>query len=725
MKRTLAVVTLLALMMAGLTVPSYAASEPVTQLILDGKSKAALDLLEQDPSLVTEKYADEGMTPLHAAAIKGDVVIARFLIEHGGAVNAVTSTGMTPLHTTARYGQKEVALLLLEHGANVDARSSDGITPLHRAASYGQDAMVELLIERGAGINVKSTEGKTPRYMALSNKYDKTAEILASRGAAPDILSIAWTADRKGFDELLKTDPGLMAARQGQGPTPLVIAMERGHYDLAAYMLERATKINVDGALNVAINGDRAELVKLLVKKGAQVNDDENPPLCKAAWRGNMVIATLLLDSGADVNGNLPAGKIPLLLSVDSRNPKMVELLLARGATINASDEEGRTALFKAAFNVGSELHPTSGEILKILLSHGARHTLLTAAAAGDNETVAALLDKNPDLIKACGISGDSPLGMAIFCGNKSTVALLLERGARADIKDKHGATILGFLLLGFKTENSAEIAELLIRKGAEVNARDEEGRTILSFVVQNGQQDLIKPLKSAGAQAFEIEESVSLGDLEKVRTYVKDHPEALTTPRKDKDLLLNYALRFGQNEVALFLLEKGAPVNPERLPDRYSTYPLYNAVLAGDRKMAEYLISHGADVNYMEVSGNPLMTAVDAGNPEIVKLLLDKGANPSVQYGGSTPLRRAVSHDSKEIAALLIDRGADPNMTIENISTPLQIAAWNGNVAMVKFLLDHGARPALRDTRGKTALDIAVNRGNDEVKKILEAAGK
>jgi ankyrin repeat protein len=62
----------------------------------------------------------DARTPLHAAAWKDFLDVARLLIEKGAEVDARDEDGGTPLHTAAEEGSLDVARLLIEHGANTD-----------------------------------------------------------------------------------------------------------------------------------------------------------------------------------------------------------------------------------------------------------------------------------------------------------------------------------------------------------------------------------------------------------------------------------------------------------------------------------------------------------------------------------------------------------------------------------------------------------------------------
>lgn len=80
-----------------------------------------------------------GSCSLHEVAGSGDIeALARQLDSGLCGVNDRDENGCTPLHFAADRGQLRAMQLLLARGADLNARDSDGQTPLHYAAMCGQ-----------------------------------------------------------------------------------------------------------------------------------------------------------------------------------------------------------------------------------------------------------------------------------------------------------------------------------------------------------------------------------------------------------------------------------------------------------------------------------------------------------------------------------------------------------------------------------------------------------
>jgi ankyrin repeat protein len=103
------------------------------------------DLRRSATDATVNSYAYDGWTPLHLAAFFGHEEAARFLLDAGADVHAVSRNGLTntPLHAATAGKHEEVAMLLLENGAKTDAVDAGGYTPLQIATQNELQAVVE------------------------------------------------------------------------------------------------------------------------------------------------------------------------------------------------------------------------------------------------------------------------------------------------------------------------------------------------------------------------------------------------------------------------------------------------------------------------------------------------------------------------------------------------------------------------------------------------------
>jgi ankyrin repeat protein len=116
-----------------------------------------------------------GRTPLHYAALEGDVNHVEELLQSGSDPDAGDHKGFTPLHFAAQQGSIEAARALLDAGATVDSINTYGNTPLGVAVfySHGRGDLIQLLRSRGADPWHVNNAGQTPVGLArLIGNYD-------------------------------------------------------------------------------------------------------------------------------------------------------------------------------------------------------------------------------------------------------------------------------------------------------------------------------------------------------------------------------------------------------------------------------------------------------------------------------------------------------------------------------------------------------------------------
>ena len=155
-----------------------------------GDRVRVLAALDQHPEEL-DTYSPEGFTALALAAHFGHLQVMRLLIDRGADVNRLAAhrIAVTPLHAALFGRQLEAALLLVERGADVTlARGGSGLkragwTALHYAAGMGFRALVHPLLDRGADPLRVDEEGKTPLDVAIDADHHDIADVLRSRGA--------------------------------------------------------------------------------------------------------------------------------------------------------------------------------------------------------------------------------------------------------------------------------------------------------------------------------------------------------------------------------------------------------------------------------------------------------------------------------------------------------------------------------------------------------------
>jgi len=125
--------------------------------------------LAKYPSLL-HKGDDQKATPLHYAALNGDLDIVKFLVAKG-ALFTVDLNGESPLHLAALNGHLPVVKFLVEIGGDINLQSSNGSTPLHLACANQQITVVGYLLSLPKiKRDLKDNMGNNPATVAKNTK---------------------------------------------------------------------------------------------------------------------------------------------------------------------------------------------------------------------------------------------------------------------------------------------------------------------------------------------------------------------------------------------------------------------------------------------------------------------------------------------------------------------------------------------------------------------------
>ena len=218
----------------------------------------------------------------------------------------------------------------------------------------------------------------------------------------------AITDTNERFKNLFNLRSGDINALDREGNSLLYVAAEKNQVDKINFLLDNGANVNIKNErgitpLNIACDKKALDAVQLLIDRGADVNTRTNrgntPLSCMASGKGctlvnavafNQVydftdVAEILLDNGADVNL-----QNPLLFAARVGNLKMVQLLMSKGANINATNSTGQTALQIAQQNG----HTNIVNFLKDFKTVEAIHVLQnTKAGPQDPRSIYTMID--------------------------------------------------------------------------------------------------------------------------------------------------------------------------------------------------------------------------------------------------------------------------------------------------------------------------------------------
>jgi cytohesin len=188
-------------------------------------------------------------------------------------------------------------------------------------------------------------------------------------------------AARKGdvskIKALLQADPKLVSAQDKNGDTPLHVACLHGQLAAAQLLIDSGADVNAKNNYGAFTPGDLGAVfsssnhqdpVRLLTVHGVDSRDMKNGytplDLCLFA-SSHKELMELLVAKGADVNAQASSGATPLFFAVLRDQPEDVKFLIAKGSNVNLPDAYGGTILDAA-------LQLQYGSMIQILVDHGA-----------------------------------------------------------------------------------------------------------------------------------------------------------------------------------------------------------------------------------------------------------------------------------------------------------------------------------------------------------------
>ncbi len=340
-------------------------------------------------------------------------------------------------------------------------------------------------------------------YWAVERNYEKKHSRLFNAIIKSDIGSLIAETKNKTLADLKKFK------LKGMGLLEIALYHEAKsfivHYLLYKDMLLEkypSDKQNLNyTALYLSVNYPHTdlEIIKLLVQKGANVNQDHNKGLSLLqifCIKSDYNTVSYLINKGADihhVSQELDLSVI-MIASKYSQSAEIISLLINKGAKYDEINKDGYNCLLLACeFN-------KSVEVLNLLLSYCVNiyeYYMILDRNKKLNEVTPlylAALNENPDIIKTLIHYGyeinyvDSfemtPLFIAcLYNSNQNVIYELLTHGANPNAEDKYGNTPL---MAACYTNKNYTVAELLIKYGANKSAINSQGYTYVNYLNKN-----------------------------------------------------------------------------------------------------------------------------------------------------------------------------------------------------------------------------------------------
>ena len=428
--------------------PLYGYGDPPVKMVRDRGYTELGDLLE---AWLRQRYHIVPEGEEMAAAIKGfDEERVRSLLDaRPELVSAADGRGNQPIHWAALTRQLWLIDLLLERGADIEAKRPDGARPINLG---------------GGDYNYRSW------YRDLPDSGLRSAEVvtgyLMARGAYCDISVAAKIGYYRRVKELLDADAGLVNR-----------------------LPDYVTYYNGLPLRNAAAAG-HMEVVKLLLERGAQVNEPEpriapfGGALHSAVGGRHYAIVKLLLDRGADANAMVESsGDVLHMAKVVGAPAEIIELIAAR---VTRRDPD----------IVAYEADPVILEALLLADPQAAvEHYLGRLVSENMQSSLELILRYQPDILRRQTMLSAAWWDGSTFASPEQA-RWLLERGLDPRLRNWLGITMLHRCA----AKGLTDIAAVLLEFGAEINAVEAEwAQTPKGWAVRKGQTVMSEWLAERG----------------------------------------------------------------------------------------------------------------------------------------------------------------------------------------------------------------------------------
>lgn len=385
----------------------------------------------------------------------------------------VTTQEDNILHIAAKYDHKEVAeeiIKLPPLASLVTQKNSKGDTPLHVAARLGSLETARVLINCANSMSREIEAGERLVWMVNSNK-DTALHDAARNGHFP-IAKL-----------LIGEDPELSLSTNDLGESPLFVAVDKKHFDIANEILELAPPFSCAGrnkmnALHAAVVRSQDEVIRLslyMLEHWSHMDFITNmsykhffkfssfgpSTLIEAAYRNSIFkgfVASLTEKCQSAISESDEYGWTPLHYAVHFGAEEIVEVFLKYidSATAYITDNEGISLIHIAA---------REGEvaIMKMLVYHypqmldlqdnKGQTALHLAVARGKLDSVKFILGvflSHDGLINQQDNEGNTALHLAVILGHQGKIFDLLIKDSRVDktVTNMEGFAVIDLLLL-------------------------------------------------------------------------------------------------------------------------------------------------------------------------------------------------------------------------------------------------------------------------------------
>ncbi|PCG19556.1 ankyrin repeat domain-containing protein [Brachyspira sp. G79] len=476
-------------------------ASPLQYAIFEGNTNIINTLLKHGAD-INRKDSLGNNALMYAASYGNAEVIDTLLNYSSNSYRVVDIYGDTPLHNAALLGNTNTLSALINRTPiNINVQNIDGNTPLHLAVKNHNTNTYRFLLLKGADYTIKNYDGKTASDLLYIDGIESIEGIISNdtnnkintnnnieynntNFNQNNNINTNYSSETLYYDDIQYTNSinnestfdNVKAVNANTFADDLIYEYsDEGisddnsddyaeddrdddyseYYNASKPLFEAIYNNNVSDVLKsvsngininsrneegftpllYAINYDRLEVMKVLLSY-SNIIDIEMP-------LNNYT--NIYSVKGKNFSGEvLFNGTTPLQYAVYKGNTNAVNMLIESGADTRKRDYNGYCSLFYAsAFSDANMIHflLTKDPSLTREKSLSGRTVIHFAALYGNDEAISYYLSNTFLSINARDNEGNTPLHCACENGYSSTIGLLIQRGAKTDIKNNAGLT--------------------------------------------------------------------------------------------------------------------------------------------------------------------------------------------------------------------------------------------------------------------------------------------
>ncbi len=356
-----------------------------------------------------------------------------------------------------------------------------------------------------------------------------------------------------------------------------------------------------------------------------------------------------------------------------------------------------------------------------------------------NNTTVKHLLQKKGNEVDKITHDGRTYIFWAAYRNNMEIVKYLVANGAKANIEDSHGYSVINFAANAGQT--NTKIYDFLIENEADIAATTRSGTNALLLLAPYANDfDLVQYFLDKGLSLDSTDDNGSGlfhyaakgGDIEFLKTLIgKGVPyKGINNQGENAILWASRGTRGKQNGLATYKYLEGLGLEAN-IVNKNGRNPLHAISFdTEDLAIYNYFIGKGVDVNQQDDGGDsPFMNAANSNTEEVVAFLADFVTDINTKDGnGRSALAMAVNRNSPEVVAYLLSKKADINTEDKKGNTLAYYLGTNFNAknperfeAKLKLLQEAGLDLTKPQNNGNTLLHLAAKDNDLAFLKRLE----